>query len=345
MKKNIIILCAILCLMMLSLTGCRLTHYNRKEAVEYLKELFPDESIHVSFFYRTRPSERNYKNRVWQVRFKDQPKLVFEVVSNEGYGRESVEHWLTTNYNYVYGKYYFEQYLMSNNTAFTVGDSKNILWLKAGYSNRKELDAVVNDTWNIDQYMKSQNRPVELVYEFKFLSPLDKVSEEYDTRYWTDSIGSTEQLLEKVTTSYALYCADYRLNNISEFTYTELKHYITLSDRSDMFQIIRTDGTSEAYDDLILNGPEISFGALYEVLSRNGFRTEGTPEKFSAIGINNDIYEFSYSYNDYYFDESDKLGYYYMKNGEKIPMKYYHKCHFNRSFLEEISGISFSSIP
>ena len=345
MKTRLPLLCMILCFLMLLLTGCRLTHYTRKEARRYLKEQFPGEDFQISFFYKTRPSQRGtgrgYRDRVWNVRMKDKTKLSFEVVSNEAYGRESVDHWLTTNYDHVYGKYYFEQYQKNESTSFFFDKEGSSAWLKTKYLNRTKLNEAISEAWNINEYIKSQNHFLEPTYEFKIISPLDQVYEENDTTYWTHEFTSKEELLEAVTCSYALYCAKYRLN-INEFKDQELRDWIASDNRSDIVQIVREDGTYEIYDDLIFKSSGISFGTLYEVLSRNGFHTEGTPERFSVVGIHNDEYEFSYSYHNCYSGKSDKTGYYYKKNGEIIPMKDNMQCWIKKSLFEEISGMSYA---
>ena len=154
--------------------------------------------------------------------------------------------------------------------------------------------------------------------------------------------AEVDKLEEDILSEFAVYAADYRLE-VDQFTTEEL---IAAAEKfNTQFNITRPDGTVVSYSDLSLSRYSygMSFGCLYEVLYREGFEVDGTPEHFTYVGIDGCNYEFSYSFNDYVYDNG-KPGYYYLKDDEKVPMSYYFYNHFRSGFLQEISGLTFEKI-
>ena len=79
----------------------------------------------------------------------------------------------------------------------------------------------------------------------------------------------------------------------------------------------------------------ISFPTIYEVLSRSAYPVSGTKDEFTFEGIDGSIYQMSESYieNDWY---------YYIKDGEHVPMDAYFYDHFDVGKIKELTGIEVS---
>ena len=142
-----------------------------------------------------------------------------------------------------------------------------------------------------------------------------------------------------------MYSADYRLT-ADQFTSEELAEAVEYFGRS--FNITRADGSVVSYPDLGLSrfGYGMSFGTLYEVLSREGFEPDGTPDAFSFTGVDGSEYEFSYWFNDQPYevdweDQSVVNGYYYLKDGQRVSMDYYFYNHFRNGLFERMTGMTF----
>ena len=106
--------------------------------------------------------------------------------------------------------------------------------------------------------------------------------------------------------------------------------------------LTRPDGTEICYPQLLLcNMDSLSFGGLYEVLQREGgFQVNGTPEEFSFTAADGRELSFSYAYR----EELEGAGevFYYMQDGEKVPLSYIpelesEQCH-------ALTGLSFERL-
>lgn len=97
----------------------------------------------------------------------------------------------------------------------------------------------------------------------------------------------------------------------------------------------------EFYDDIIGNpyAYGVSYSSFYEILKREGFNPKGNRWHYSFIGKNNTCYEISYDFDDYYFAEENKYGYYYLKNGRKVPMNFYFHKNFTAQEIEKMTGL------
>jgi hypothetical protein len=76
----------------------------------------------------------------------------------------------------------------------------------------------------------------------------------------------------------------------------------------------------------------ISFSTIYEVLRRTGYPVYGTKDDFTFTGIDGSVYEMSESF-------IDNDWYYYIKDGEHVPMEAYFYDHFYSGELKEFTGI------
>lgn len=339
--------------LMVLVTACRTHHYSRSEMNTYLKDLFDDKEFVVSKKYIEREGSDHNIDRVWEVYLKDNPDLIFKACSNKYYSTEWADYNQNTDFSYVYGLYYYKLFSEKKQTHIKWKESKlneTNDYLMNGriyiaFTNRQELQQAVKEIKEFYEFLNSQGYPIKLGFIVEYSYPeldIRDYSMEDNEYYATEISVST---IDEVTKMYAQFLLDYRLDNMNEFTKDELIYYNSLSDKQ-QFTLIAADGKTIKYNDILLSkfGYGMSFGSIYEVLIRNGFKVNGNTKHFDFIGIDGNKYEFSYKFHDYPYNESDGTvheGYYYMKNGKKIPMNAYFYNHVSSSFLKEISGMSF----
>ncbi len=338
-------LCIVLAFMLILsvFSGCRLSHYEEDEIAQWAKENF-DEPVKISSDYFTRPSsEGDYTDRVWTAHLKSNPDLEFEIISHEYWGMESIAHSIETTYHYVYGKHYFDLYSNKNSTDFVPSYDEVVTSsyrLEAKFDDRNDLSNIIDQAEDIGKYMEEKGIEESVRFFIEYNDPLitAKVS---NVSEYADCSSSLDDVEETLLNDFRLYAADYRLA-LDQFTEDEIIEAVSNSKYG--FAVIRTDGSEIVYPDLAESrfGYGISFGCLYEILAREGFYPYGTPENFTFMGIDGSYYEFSYDFNDY--DFGGNTGYYYFKDGVKIPMSYYFYNHFRTDFLKKISGLSFDDI-
>lgn len=338
-----IIVCLIITTVTLSLlSGCRMTHYNEDEISQWAQEHF-DEPVSVSRDYTERPSsDEGYTDRVWTAYLKSNPDLEFEIVSHKYYGMESVNHSIETTYSYVYGKYWFDKYTQEHSTDFVPFYDDAVFYdyrLSVTFADRYELSEVTAQAEEIVSFMKKAGVDdcFDFVFEYEDILINAKTSNVYDIAKHDASFDEVENTL---LTELILYAADYRIG-LEQFTQAEIEDTLRSSD--ERFVLYRPDGSTKLYPDLAPSrfGYGLSFGCLYEVLSREGFSVSGTPTHYSFTGTDGSVYEFSYDFNDMPYEDG-KAGYYYLKDGVKTAMDYYFYTHFRTDFVEEITGISFT---
>lgn len=345
MKRIAKYVCIIVCaaLMLALLPACRLEHYNKDEIAEWAQENI-GKSIYISSEYTERTNDEGYTDRVWTAYLKDMPDLKFEIISHKYWGLESVSHSIESTYGYVYGKYYFEEYCANHETEFLPEYTEPVSYgymLKAVFNDREHLPQLIDEAESISEYMIDAGIEENIRFAFDYNDPLAKV-DDTDVSVFCGCAPNLDATEENILSEFAQYAADYRLT-VDQFTEEELA--AAAEEFGGQFNITRADGTVVSYSDLSLSrfGYGMSFGCMYEVFTREGFEVEGTVERFTFNGIDGSIYEFSYDFNDYLY-EDDKVGYYYIKDGVKTPMDYYFYNHFRTHFIKEISGLSFEDI-
>ncbi len=335
----------VLIIVISAFSGCRLNHYGEEDIVQWAKENIGS-PIYISNSYTEREGwyDEKYTDRVWKAYLPDMPELEFEIISHEYWGMETITYSIGSTYDYVYGKYYFEQYCKENRTDFVPADDEPTVigfYLHAYFDDREDIDTLIEQAENISEYIRKTGGSLCVAFEFE----LNDVLAEVDDTDVSAAVGCEsdfDDAKNDILTEYAQYAADYRID-VEQFTNEELK--AATEQLGGCFEITRSDGTVVSYSDLSLSRfyYGMSFGCMYEVFSREGLDVEGTPEHFYFNGIDGSSYEFSYSFNDYEYSDG-KVGYYYIKDGVKTPMSYYFYNHFRSGFIEEISGLSFEQL-
>ena len=159
-----------------------------------------------------------------------------------------------------------------------------------------------------------------------------------------------------MTNNYLACVLDYRFENaLSEFSPEEIDTLVNLPGTVRIYKAVGGDSDAspaaadpsqrEYYDDVIGNPryAGISFGTLYEILKKEGFKPSGNAWHFSFRGPEGNLYEMSYDFNDLsgYNDKQGKLrkGYYYIRDDRKVRMSSYYANHFEASEINALTGL------
>ncbi len=342
--KRIISLILAAILVLTVFAGCRTEHYASDDIVLWAEEYIGNDVVISDEPVIRESGLDGYDDLVWSAYRKSLPEVEFEIFSHRFYGGESINYSIETTYWYEYGRHYFEQYKEEYGTdlvPYDAGRTNGAYYLLAGFADRDELSDIVRQAISIEEYMYQLGGVDYISFRFEYDDILAMKSSA-DVSDFCAGYGELDETEEILLRELAMYAADYRLLP-DTFTDEELEAAIDYFDRR--FEITRADGSVVSYSDLTLNrfGHGMSFGTVYEVLSREHFSVTGSPEAFCVSGISGDIYEFSYSFNDMPYENGED-GYYYIKNGEKLPLEYYFYNHIKSDFFEEISGMTFRQI-
>ena len=163
-----------------------------------------------------------------------------------------------------------------------------------------------------------------------------------------DSKVNCEEVYEEAVNKCLLTSIIYRFEDkLSEFTEEEIKEAV----ESCKYRVaVSKDGTEDGefvfYEDLCgrMYTSAVTFGTLYEILVREGAEVTGDSWHYSFTGADGSVYEVSYDFCDYVFVDkvspyTERNGYYYIKDGEKVPMDYYYYNYFSEKDVFEMTGI------
>ena len=134
-----------------------------------------------------------------------------------------------------------------------------------------------------------------------------------------------------------LTCVDHQLSCRFEFSDEEI--HAAVEGNTHQLAVKTDSGKSIYYDDLCADqfSYGVSFATLYELLERNGFHPEGTPEHYRVTAKDGTVYEISYSFRHPLLEHSE--GMYYLKNNEIVDMDGYFYTHFHVTEIREMFGL------
>lgn len=331
------------------LFGCRMSHYERSEIVEWAEENIPV-PVTISETYTERTDGDEYIDYVWTAYVTDNPEIKFEIVSDMAWRLEWVDCELRCTFQNACGAYYFEEYLQGHDTDFKVNEiqSENHEYrLHTEISSREQISEIAAQVEQIGEYFDEKGCASVLSFSCWYRNPNPpERTESIVSEVFHYSPGCAQEVRQRMTQSLALYAAEYRLITITEqFAEGEIAKHVVLANRA--LEITRGDGTTVRYPDLTVDDDYygISIGAMYEVLTREGFDTNGTPEAYTVTGVDGSVYEFSYWFsgdppNGEGFEYDTDRGYYF-KDGNPVEMASSYD-HIRPDLFEQISGMTFS---
>ena len=340
-----------LLLPVLLLGGCR-TEYDRGDIFQYLQEKYDMPWFAVSKDPKKMTDEQGYTDYLWTVKLKDDSKLVFHVLDDTGWGMESVSNYLWTDFDDVVTCQRYEEYggipqFQLEVIRDEVHDGMISSTLIASYETVQQLQQRFDALQEFSEFYEENGYETRFRVNIQMENPL-----RYRCKYVVDDgdyISSSKEFTtddyNKALRKYILTCMDYRFEEqLKQFTREEIAQ--ALSDYNYCLGIYRDgteDGEPDYYTDLCANqyAYGVSFGTLYEILNREGRDITGNSWHYSFEGVDGCNYEISYDFCDYPFktDEGTCNGYYFLKDGEKVPMAVYFYNHFTKREIREMTGL------
>lgn len=327
-------------LLIVLLSGCT-TKYEQKDIYDYVEEAYALEDVKVSKERTEITGEDGYTDYLWEITAGD---IKFHVLDDYYWGMEVLTNHLTDDYEDVMLKEYYDSKILPH---FTLDEKEE----QGLYSNqlvgkfhtKEELIQLYEELENFQTYVtqKGYDIPNSFSYHLQMQTPIRNNMLNYIVDDG-DSFGRvteiTEDEAEEAMTKYVQAYTDYHFNDLYEkFTEEEIIEAVSVSE----YRIAIIKGESTIfYEDLCSRfGYGISFGALYEILEREGFDISGNNEHYSFVGLNGNIYEISYDFInvDGLNDESNH--YYYLKNGMPVKMSANFYNHFTANEIEEMCGL------
>lgn len=351
------VLIILLCLGLLAGTmrACLTEHaspHRRGEVVRYLQSAYPEEDFVVSRHYETvsDPKHSLADKRVWDCWFADLPEVVFHVTSSWSGGDNfpaKAGYDLSSDLKTVLWDYYLEQYRNGGGTldAWTLERDR----LTLDYGTMAEAETAAEQLQDFHDWWGRQSHgevePLSATTSFTGdelpIPPglqdtiyLDRVTPE--TTYNWDStrdfmLGTSRYIILYYYGYYNLPCPEFTEEEIDAFAYKtwlwyadptyrdapngavsiwDKQHWLPLEDWAGPDGPLRGVGTWLC---------SVSYGGLYEILSRLDCGPEGSPEHFTITGQDGAVYEFSY---DFFTtaDDGDQE-WYYLKDGERCSIE------------------------
>lgn len=354
-KKITQVVCfAVMLCGIITLSGCT-EEYDRADIIKYVTQNCDIKKFSVSKDYEEVEGDDGYTDKVWTVTVKGDDKLEFVVHDDFHWGMEALVNTLWDDYMYVALVHLYEEY--DECELLELHEEKDIRTyaeLVGSYDNLEELEALFEEAEDFAEYAEDCGYDIEFYVNFRMENPLrdncDRPLNDGDCKgfFRTDGKTDFEDAYETAVKEYLLTSIIYRFEDkLSEFTEEEIKDAV----KNCKYRVaVSKDGTDSGelvfYDDLCgkMYTSAVTFGTLYEILVREGVEVTGDSWHYSFTGADGNIYEVSYDFCDYtYYGEigegDEKSGYYYIRNGEKIPMDYYYYNYFWEKDVLEMTGL------
>ena len=354
-KKITQVVCfAVMLCSLIALSGCT-EEYDRADIIKYVTENCGIKKFSVSKDYEEVEGDDGYTDKVWTVTVKGDDELEFVVHDDFHWGMEALVNSLWDDYKYVALVHLYEEYdeceLLELNEE---KDIRTYAELVGSYDNLNELEALFEEAEEFAEYIEECGYDIEFRVNFQMKNPLRNNCgmslDDGDYFCWieADSKVNCEEVYEEAVNKCLLTSIIYRFEDkLSEFTEEEIKEAV----ESCKYRVaVSKDGTEDGefvfYEDLCgrMYTSAVTFGTLYEILVREGAEVTGDSWHYSFTGADGSVYEVSYDFCDYVFVDkvspyTERNGYYYIKDGEKVPMDYYYYNYFSEKDVFEMTGI------
>lgn len=354
MRKHHVILC-LACLLAgcLLLSGCgdHWRPHSRREVLQFVQEKFPGEDVTVAKSF-TNPTLENGKpspDRIWACWFTDLPGVVFHVESRRYTGGPvpMIDYSLYHDRDHVFWSYYLEQY--------QDGVGSFSLWNAAAYGNPEFSFSSMADVSQAAEQLRAFYRwyqsqphagrprsatcrldglplpPGALASDSFTLTTPDVLADEPRMSFAYDAAEMEALCTGMLQSYYAFYrlpCPDFSQEELAAFaaenwaaSWTEGQARSTVPHLSQDGKAVPVELVSgvgvEPYAGSGLEFSYLSYGGLFELLTRLELAPEGGPEWFSVTGADGALYEFSYSFTQ---TEASRTWWYYTRDGE--PAEY-----------------------
>lgn len=355
-KKITQIICfAIMLFGMMVLSGCFTEEYDRADIIKYVAENIDVKKFSVSKEYEEVKGDDGYTDKVWTVTVEGDDKFEFVVHDDFHWGMEVLNNGLQNDYMYVALVYLYEKY--DKCELLELYEEKNIRTsakLVGSYNNLEELKKLFEEAEKFAGYVEKCGYDIEFYVNFRMKNPLREncvktlEAGDFNDSLKTDGKEDFEEAYSNAVKEYLLASITYRFEDkLSEFTEEEIKEAV----EGCKYRVaVSSDGTYSGkfvfYDDLCgkIYTSAVTFGTLYEILVREEIAVTGDNWHYSFTGADGSVYEISYDFCDYIYKNDDypyeeMKGYYYVKDGEKVPMDYYYYNYFREKEVLEMTGV------
>lgn len=351
--KKIISYAMVLCIASMIFSGC-VTDYEKSDIEKEISENIGVKNAIVFPVYTEFKGEDGYTDRIWTAKIPDSG-IEFHVIDDYHWGMESVTNYLKNDYDEAVLAYIETQLPKFEYIKTSTYKKDGIFYgeITGKYENLQELKECHDELENIKKaFVDLGYDNLQIAYQIEYVHPLrnvtDYVIDDGDTWGNTKSIDSFEDMKKEYITTVL----DYRYEDLQSFSPEEIKssldnymYPVGIYRGNQTDKSLYDESDIEYYDDIIANkyAYGISFGSLYEILKRENMNPEGDYWHYSFTGADGSVYEISYDFNDYPFTDSyseTRNGYYYIKDGEKVPMNYYFYNHFTESEVYNMTGLN-----
>ena len=357
------------------LSGCgdHWRPHTRREVLNFIQAKFPGESITVSKDYNN-PIWENGKQspfRVWDCWFDDLPEVVFHVASS--YNTDGpvpyMDYSLRHDRDIVFWSYYLEQY-QSEAGSLDLWDATPYASLAFHFSSMTDVSRAAEQLraffgWYEAQPHAGQARSANCyldglplpsdnpVTEYIYLHTAAVLAANPNLSFGYDVTDMETQCAYMVKSYYAFYhlpSPDFSEEEITAFAQENWALSWTEGVERSTVPYLRRDGESipteffsgvavQPYAGSGLEFSYISYGGLFELLTRLDLAPEGGPERFTVTGADGAFYEFSYDLTD---TDKNETVWFHTRNGEPVKRSV-HGEGFGKPILR-VSGEVFQAV-
>ncbi|MCI8808660.1 MAG: hypothetical protein HFF84_00800 [Oscillibacter sp.] len=283
--------------------------HSRREAAAYLQEAYPGEEIVVSKRWTSNVSKYGSEDggRVWDCYYKDMPDVTFQVISFRRTGGP-IPVWgydITDNASRSFWEYYVEQY---QTTAGRLDAWTDDYRLKMEFSAMEEVYPAAEQLQAFCDWYKAKPHAPEFPSPECILADMALGIRPLENRfvYLEPTEGKTmaDCMIESCAALLKDFYTFYDIPSL-DFTAEELESYAAARWKDAQGILTQSDG--ERVPNVIMDGiglmpnggsalpyTVISYGGLYELLTRLGCEPDGSPSYYTVAGMDGSLYEFSY---------------------------------------------------
>ncbi len=361
-----------LLLIALLAAGC-VRKYVRSDIRSYARKLTGRSNLEVSEGYREiQEDEEGYLDHLWTVTDRDSG-VVFHILDDYYWALEEVENQLLDDYDSSVFLHLLDQNAIPETRGLYLKQSSQSGLVQAEiicrFTDGQSLQDLYEELKSIRKAAEDAGYPdLKVKYTVQYYHPL-REAVQYDTGEGdtTGNLGSlNDEAFALMRKNYLACVLDYRFEDrLAEFTQEEIEDLVHAPDTVRIYKnegdgpegadegatagapAETADENGRIYYEGLIGNPRyagISFGTLYELLTREGVKVSGNAWHYAFKAPDGKTIEISYDFNDLsgFNDSEGKLrkGYYYVRDGLKVRMKAYYANHFEASEIAALTGLT-----
>lgn len=347
------------CILLSLLTACN-AHWqphSRREVLTFIKTEFPGMDITVAEDY-THPTWENGKQspfRVWDCWYNDLPEVIFHVESSypTGHPAPLLDYSLHQDSATVFWTYYLETY--------QAGVGSLDLWhtdavgnLRLSFSSMTNVSQAAEQLRDFYSWYEAQPHAGQphsaiccleglplpsgsMITDFIYLNTPTTLANNPQLNFVHDTAKLEELCAQAIKTYYSFYhlsSPDFSGDEITSFSQQKWALSWTEGESRSTVPYLYRDGNPipaeffsgiglQPYAGSGLQYSCISYGGLYELLTRLGMAPVGETKHFTVTGADSSLYEFSYDFTD---TDHGKTVWYHTKDGKPVKRTILGEC-------------------